>query len=254
MTNNNAVTSFRVNNRTDFMQCLSHTEARNPCSWNFTLYDFERQDVSLVRQLNCHTLALVRTSYSKESKSLIPRKEVLSSFLNLKGVETLGIDIAIDQPLIRSLDLHLFVYRASISNSLVSVYLALPKELNCSLAEGLKYASNITNLRISFPGTVNVKYMFRYFSSTKLKQVAFQNASSEDCFAVVREKRVNGLEVVVVWNGCATSSKLTSKCLCGVLLKRSRVSELYGIFIKTRKTALSEYQQYLFKKSGIKFE
>lgn len=254
MANSSTIPYFTVRNRTDFKQCLNQTEARNPCDWNFCRYTFNRKDVALIKQLSCRGLFLRLTDHGDRSSGYSLRQEILAAFLALENVEQLNIDGVTRDSFFVLPNSYRIIYRSPISRSLKNVFLGLPADLNHSFATGLKYATGITTLMIYGYGHDDVKYMYRYFSSARLREIMFRNASAKDCIALLREKRATNLEIVKIWGGSVHSSKLTSKYASGALLKEPTVTKAVNTFFSLAKTELAEYQRHLFDKFGVNLE
>lgn len=255
MTANNTIASFNVDNRTAFRSCLSRTDARTPCNWTFDYYTFEQDDVVLVKQLSCQRLSLIRTSCSSEPSEHSLQQELLSLFLALKNVGQLTINLVlIDNPLPRSPELYLFVYRTPISQFLTSAEFILPERIDHSLAKGLEYASGITALKVEFRGLRSYNYVYRYFSSANLKEIEFRHALSQDCIALVREKRDKALERLTTWDSSIWDSEVVSKYVSGALLRESGVVQVQGAFLSNDGTALSKYLSHLFNEYGIQVD
>lgn len=254
MTNNDRVFFFQASYRAKFEEHLAKTEARNPSTWNFYKYVFEREDLTLIQQMNCKTLIFseprVRVSASDHSL----KQELLTAFLCLKGVKALVIDVVTMITFFVLPDLYQFVYRTPISHSLEEVCLSLPNEFDHSLAKGLEYASSITILTVISENHAEINYVYRYFRSINLRDICFQNASLKDCVALMREKQSNSLEKVTFGDRFVTDPELVSKYLSAVLLKEPATSQLYGIIPTDTEVALSEYQKQIFKRFEIDFD
>lgn len=247
MTSNTHVLLFLVKNRTSFEQQLHRVSPTSYCTWAFYRYNFSKLDVPLIQQLTCGTLSLWESMYRTKLRSQSLRQKVLSAFLSLRGVEKLIVNMMINKSLFALPDLHRFVYRSPISQSLKTVYIYLPKEFDLSLAKGLEYALGITSLKVSFNGAENVKYVHRYFRSANLRDIEFRNVAPEDCVALMREKRNKKLNRVVVLNDCVWNSELVSKYVSGMLLKEPAVTIAANIIATHSRTALSNHQKHLFK-------
>lgn len=254
MTSNNRATTFAVNYRAEFEQCLSQTEATKPCDWHFHFYSFGREDIALVQQVNCQRLRLWQPTYEDTSSVQNIREEVLVAFLALKNVEKLTINMVVDKSFLILSDLYHFFYRSTISQQLKSVNITLHGRFDHSLARGLKYGSNITALVFKFEGSKRVDYMYQYFQSASLKTIGFWNATAKDCIALMREKRDTELENIGMWDYSVQGSCLVSMYIAGALLRKPSICEGYGAFPVYVETALTQYLKHLFKKFDINFK
>lgn len=131
---------FTVYNRTGFEQGLKSAKTQKVRQWCFDIYHFTKEDVELIKELRCQQLVLNIHKYTVKPPKIEERNLIVSSFLNLRDIEELCVYTDRGKKLFASSQLHKFVYRYPISQTLSAIYLNFALKFNYSLAKGLAYA------------------------------------------------------------------------------------------------------------------
>lgn len=241
-----------VRKRAMFKRDIELSKTQKVNKWFFDNYSFKEEDIKLIQQLRCQNLCLFRPQYSGRYLRTEKRDHVVLAFLNLRDINYLLFDNLLRKSLLNPSDLHRFVYRYPISQTLRSIYFVLPRVINHSLAKGLEYAEGIKEVQISFDGSEPIDYVFRYYTSPNSESITLRNAPAKDCVALMKHLKHTQLQRLRMFDYSVKSSEVISKYVSGILLKQPTINHTYGIGFRDDSSPLKIFQNQVFEHLGLR--
>lgn len=240
-----------IRNRSEFKWSINTYKGHKVCEWYFNGYVFGLEDIAWIPEIECEYLSFSSAKYEESINGEKTRQLVLRTLLSLKNIGRLYLNAKASQTLFLASDLHKFVYRYRISQSLTNIRFVIPQQFNHWLARGLDYATGLQRLVIIAQGYRGTQYDYRYFEAPNLQELSYDGTAEKNCFALFRVLEARReLKKVKISSSFIPNSAVLSKCFTGLVVRSMGVESVTGIRPRGRDSMFAIYQELLFKELG----